>query len=60
MQARHKCPMFRACQALLDGREYSRDVAGEQSCGIEPQTREDFTAEHPLRIRHQPFVVPAA
>jgi len=36
MQARHKGRMFWARQAMVDGSE--------------PQTREDFTAEHALRI----------
>jgi len=60
MQARHKCLMFRARQAFLDGREHSRYVTPEQSCGIEPQTREDFTAEHSMRIWHQSLILPAA
>jgi len=46
MQARHKGRMFWARQAMVDGSE--------------PQTREDFTAEHALRIWHQPFVLPGA
>jgi hypothetical protein len=60
MQARNKCLMFRARQASLDGREHSRHVTPEQSCGIEPQTREYFTAEHPMRIWHQSLILPAA
>jgi len=60
MQARHKYLMFWARQAMLDGSEHCRYVTTEQRCGIEPQTGEDFTAEHSLRIWHQPFVVPGA
>jgi hypothetical protein len=45
---------------MLDGSEHYCYVTPEQRCGIEPQTREDFTAEHSLRIWHQPFVVPGA
>jgi hypothetical protein len=60
MQSRDECLMFRARQALLDGREHSRYVTPEQSCGIEPQTREYFTAEHSMRIWHQSLILPAA
>jgi hypothetical protein len=60
MQAHHKGLMFWARQALLGGREHSRYVTPEQSGGIEPQTRENFTAEHSMRIWHEPFVLPAA
>jgi len=60
MQSRDECLMFRARQALLNGREHSRDVTPEQSGGIEPQTREDFTAEDSMRIWHEPLVLPAA
>jgi len=36
MQARHKCLMFWARQAMLDGGEHRRYVTPEQRCGIEP------------------------
>jgi hypothetical protein len=52
--------MFWARQTILDGSEHRRYVTLEQRCGIEPQTGEDFTAEHSLRLWHQPFVVPGA
>ena len=60
MQACHKCLMFWARQTMLNSNEHRRYVTPEQRCGIEPQTGEDFTAEHSLRIWHQPFVVPGA
>ena len=59
MQSRYKCLMVWARQALLGGSEHSRYVTPEQSGGIEPQTREDFTAEHSMRIWHEPLVLPA-
>jgi hypothetical protein len=39
MQSRDECLMFWARQALLDGREHSRDVTPKQRSGIKPQTR---------------------
>ena len=60
MQARHKGCMLGARQAMVDSSEYRCYVTSEQRCSIEPQTREDFTAEHALRIWHQPFVLPGA
>ena len=60
MQSRDECLMFWARQALLDGREHSRDVTPKQSDGIKPQTREDFTTQDSMRIWHEPLVLPAA
>jgi hypothetical protein len=50
MQARYKCLMFWTCQAKLDRSEHSRYVTPEQGYGIEPETGEDLTAEHSLRV----------
>jgi hypothetical protein len=60
MQTRYKCLMFWTFQAKLDRGEHSRYVTPEQGYSIEPETGEDLTAEHSLRVWHQPFVLPSA
>ena len=50
MQACHKCLMFWARQTMLNSNEHRRYVTPEQGYGIEPETGEDLTAEHSLRV----------